>query len=436
MPALAVTLGSFALILVLARLKVPLALAVLAGALAVGLLFGLLPNRDPAPMHRVLAEGVVQPVSVCLVVITALLLGLSNTMRETGQLERIVDLTRAILRRPAIAMGALPALVGLLPMPGGALFSAPMVQAAAGRSETPPGRLSAINYWFRHIWEYWWPLYPGVVMAMGLTGRSLGEFAPTQMPMSLFMIGGGLLLFRRTHSDLHAAAARPPAGTKRRLLRSTASIWLILLIWLAATSALRLLPESLRSDPLVKDLAKYLPLIVALILSLTWTTLAAGLKRGQLRDIWLSKRIFDLAALVLCFMVFQYTLEHLRAPEAIGEELRARRVPLPLVVAMLPFISGFVTGLAIGFVGPSFPIVLGLVTATPGTGSVAPWIALAYGFGHLGQMLSPLHVCQVVSNRFFGTTYAPVYRRILPAAAATASGVVAYFAVLRYVVRM
>ena len=43
--------------------------------------------------------------------------------------------------------------------------------------------------------------------------------------------------------------------------------------------------------------------------------------------------------------------------------------PLVMVVVLLPFIAGMITGLAVGFVGTSFPIVLGLIAATG-------WLAL------------------------------------------------------------
>ncbi|MBL7133336.1 MAG: hypothetical protein ISS78_04505 [Phycisphaerae bacterium] len=55
MPALLYTLGTFALILVLVRLRAPLAVAVLAGAMAAGALFGL----GPVDVIRALAAGAV-----------------------------------------------------------------------------------------------------------------------------------------------------------------------------------------------------------------------------------------------------------------------------------------------------------------------------------------------------------------------------------------
>ena len=43
-------------------------------------------------------------------------------------------------------------------MPAGALFSAPFVAAVDEGGELESSHKVAINYWFRHIWEDWWPL--------------------------------------------------------------------------------------------------------------------------------------------------------------------------------------------------------------------------------------------------------------------------------------
>jgi hypothetical protein len=114
-----------------------------------------------------------------------------------------------------------------------------------------------------------------------------------------------------------------------------------------------------------------------------------------------------------------------------GVELRAMNVAVVVVVAALPFISGVVTGLAIGFVGISFPIIHAMVTASPDEPMAASYIVLAYACGHIGMMLTPLHVCHVVSNKYFETTFAPVYKRTIPATGIMLALAIAYFLVLR-----
>lgn len=428
--ALACTLGAFALILLLARLKFPLAPAIFAGTAVLAVAFG----QGPEEFLRLSATGVVQPRTLALIVITILLLTLSETMLAGGQMKQIVSLVRTLLRRPAVAMAALPALVGLLPMPGGALFSAPMVAAAAGGHEKRSAKLSAINYWFRHIWEYWWPLYPGVLLAVTLTGKDLSGFIAVQIPSGVMMAGAGLLIFRGTGGDLHARSASAPAGTRRKLFAATSSIWLILAVWAAVRALVALLPGVEDMDSEIKGLLTgYVPVATGLLVSVAWTVRLNRLGARSFAGVLKRWSIWKLAVLVAAVMVFQYVLGELAAADRIGGELQRLKIPPVLVVALLPFIAGMVTGLAVGFVGTSFPIVLSIVAAMAGEPSIWPYVALAYGMGHLGQMMSPLHLCHVVSNQYFGTRFGPVYRQIVPSAVLQAVLVGAYFLLLRAV---
>lgn len=452
MDALTITLGSFVLILVLSRLKLPLAGAIAVGAIVLGIWSG----RSPWWVARTMALGVVQGRTIALAIATVLLLGLSQLMNKSGLMEDMVGSARELLRRPAVAMAALPALIGLLPMPGGALFSAPMVQAAAPEGKVAPGVLSAVNYWFRHIWEHWWPLYPGVMLASSLTGDGLVTFSLRQMPLGIIMAGAGLLVMRGTHPDLHTKGPLAGPGAWRRLGRATAPIWVILAVWLPAkVMATGLLILAHTAEAAWAPLAtKWLPLGLGLVASLVWTVRHGGIGAGEVAGTLAGRKVLSLVLLVISVMVFQHVLDGVQAAEGIARQLQEGRLALPmpgwsdtgltlhsvtfalplvLVVILLPFIAGMVTGLAIGFVGTSFPIVLKLAASTVGPEAVGAYAVLAYGFGHLGQMVSPLHLCHVVSNRYFQTPFGPVYRRILPAAVVTGALGVAYFALLRWV---
>jgi hypothetical protein len=234
-----------------------------------------------------------------------------------------------------------------LPIPGGALFSAPMVASAAGEASVPPGKLSAINYWFRHIWEHWWPVYPGVILAMTLTGRSFGDFALVQMPLGLGMVLCGLLIFRNTHPDLHARVAALPPGTLRNLLKTTASIWIIIVIAVPATLALRWVPGAALPARLNEFVTKFLPVGLGLAAAVAWTLRLNRLGFGQSVRLCLNKTVGSMLALVLSVMVFQYVLTRVNAADQIARELQALHVPVLLVVVILPFIAGAVTGLAV-----------------------------------------------------------------------------------------
>ncbi len=433
MSALWITLGSLGLILVLTRVRVPLFASILAGAVCVGVLFRL----EASELLQAAGAALVQPRTIALMIVVTSLIALMGTLQASGQMERIVALVQMLLRRPVLTMAALPALIGLLPMPGGALFSAPMVESAAGGEKVRAGKLSAINYWFRHGWEYWWPLYPGVILAVTLTGMTFGAFIAYQAGMSVFMFSAGLLILRGTHPNLHVIAPPAPRGTKRKLVWATSSIWVILLVWGAVKLLLLWAPRPLSflgAEGIEKTLCTYLPIMLGLVVSLICTIRLNRMSAAAVRGALTNRRIYEMAALILSVMVYQYMLERVEAPRQIGGELMRMGVPVLAVLALLPFVAGFVTGLAVGFVGTAFPIVLGLIAAMDDPGPIGPYVVLAYGFGHLGQMLSPLHLCHVMSNKYFKTRFTAVYREILPAAVLTGASVVTYFYALRWLV--
>jgi len=95
-----------------------------------------------------------------------------------------------------LSMAVLPAIIGFLPMPGGALFSAPLVDDCDSAQSVSAHRKTAINYWFRHVWEFWWPIYPGVFLAMDIPGLSVSVIIMLLGPLSIihFLCGRRLLV--------------------------------------------------------------------------------------------------------------------------------------------------------------------------------------------------------------------------------------------------
>ncbi len=85
-------------------------------------------------------------------------------------------------------------------------------------------------------------------------------------------------------------------------------------------------------------------------------------------------------------------------------ELNGIGIPSVLLFAILPLISGLATGIQLGFVGTSFPIIFSLLGPNPAMKNVYIMLILGYGFGHIGQMLSPVHVCNIVTHKYFNTS--------------------------------
>jgi hypothetical protein len=103
------------------------------------------------------------------------------------------------------------------------------------------------------------------------------------------------------------------------------------------------------------------------------------------------------------------------------------------MVMLLPFIGGLTTGVAIGFVGVSFPVVVSLMGVDPPLRTVLAFTVLAYACGHMGQMLSPVHICLVVTNEHFKTGLMHSLRGLLaPAAVVILTALAIHTSILRW----
>lgn len=406
-PPLIKVLTIFAFILILNRFRCNLGAAILMGACLLALWFGLGIKQT----GLLVVSSFLSSQTLILLAIVGLILVLSRVMEECGQTERIVSSFSAILRSPRRSLAAMPALIGLLPMPGGAVFSAPMVDTVAGSSSLVPSQKGVINYWFRHIWEYWWPLYPGVILAVSLTGIELYRFIGVQLPLTFAALLGGYLFIFLPMRRINLAKISFPVYREwkiffREVLPILLTVVLVILFGLA-TWALR---SWTGREP---GLPKNISIILGLLVSLTWVITSHRVGGKIIKGAALNKMVYSMLFLIIGIMAFGGILQHSGAIVGIKENLIELNIPLPVMVAILPLVSGMVTGVTIGFVGPSFPVLVELVRTSEAAGGVLPYAVLAYGFGFMGVMLSPVHLCFILTKDFFRTDIIKIYRRLL-----------------------
>ena len=116
--------------------------------------------------------------------------------------------------------------------------------------------------------------------------------------------------------------------------------------------------------------------------------------------------------LVIGIVTFKGMLESSGAVENISVEMEKWGVPLIGVAMLVPFFCGFITGIAIGFVGSSFPLVVALVHSAGLGDQMGAYCVLAYGFGYMGMMVSPIHLCLLLTRQYWKAPLQPIYRKI------------------------
>jgi integral membrane protein (TIGR00529 family) len=404
-PALIKVLCCFGLILTLSRLRLHLSLSLLVGAVAVGFSMG----QSPVQIGLCLAISFTRLETLQLVAIICLILVVSQLMKVSGQLDRIVTNFVAMVKSASTVSVVMPALIGLLPMPGGALFSAPMVETAVTGCSLTQDRKTAVNYWFRHIWEFWWPLYPGVVLAVSLLQVEMWRFILIQAPLTLLSIGAGsIFLLKPLRGDNHRDET--DNGGVRLLAPFLWEVMPILLV-VGCIVFMALLRSCLSWAGINVNLPTSLPLILGLLVCSIWVMWA---NRLSLPDLWralVNRNTLLMVLLIFGIMAFKGALIDSQAVLQIREEMVRYRIPFLMVVMGMPFISGLITGITIGFVGATFPLLVPLFAGLSPLDFLLH-ASLAYVSGYVGMMLSPVHICLLVTKDYFKASLAASYRHI------------------------
>jgi integral membrane protein (TIGR00529 family) len=347
--------------------------------------------------------------TIGILMIVWLIMVMSKSMKEAGQMERLVASFSRLSGDPRTVGSVMTALIGLLPMPGGALFSAPMVEASLEALPVNREQKTIINYWFRHLWEYWWPIYPGVILALALLKVQTWTYIATMAPVTAISIfAGRLFILRPIRLTRQEKKEKISWKALRDFLKEILPILIIIFFILfqaALTNGLALLGVHLA-------VPAALSILPGLVAALAWVAISNHLPADRIRASFLDRGSVPLLLLIVAIMIFQGVLRESQAALQIRSELFAYRIPVSLVVMILPFLAGFITGIAVGFVGTSFPLVVPMFPEHHLIGYLSS-AALAFTFGFMGMMLSPVHLCFLVTKDYYRASLIKSYRYLL-----------------------
>lgn len=387
---------SFALIILLIRLRVNIGVSIFTGSLLLGLLFGL----SPQELMSTLYSSATSWSTLRLILIIVAIMGLTSVFSQTGYLKLMENAARNFFPDEKYSLAALPALIGLMPMPAGALVSAPMIEGVADKFGIPPERKTLVNYWFRHVWEHSWPMYQAIIIASAVLNVTVRDLSARLFPLTLIMILVGYLLLLRPLGS-RTDGTRDTREGLGLFLRTTYPILVIILISIV-----------LGYDMIY---GAFIGLLSALIPHFRRIS-----KREVVKYALQPKIVF----LLLSVMYFKGLLEVTGAVETLPKAILSMNFPVVAVITVTPFVVGLITGISFAYVGMTFPLLLPFLTDYR-------WIALACLSGYMGMLFSPVHLCLVFSAEYYGADLGKVYRELLiPALALLLIGVAYIFLAL------
>jgi len=101
--------------------------------------------------------------------------------------------------------------------------------------------------------------------------------------------------------------------------------------------------------------------------------------------------------------------------------------PILPFIFFITFLTGILTGIAVGFIGSTFPLILSL------TGSDPHFFTFAFASGFVGVLLSPVHVCLVLTREYFKADIGKMYKKLIPIAILILIVAIAEFLILDYI---
>ena len=374
--------GSIVMILVCIYKKVNIGLTMITGAVALGLLIWL-PAND---YLLVLFNGLWNSITIMLVISIILLGVLGHILKQTGALEEIIENLNTLISDIRIIAVAMPMLIGMLTVPGGAILSAPLCAEAGTRLEAPPVRQAVINNWFRHVLYFMFPLFPSLIIASQLSGISLSRFFLHNLPLTIVgVVFGFIFLFKGYGHEKDFKNNSFSWNKVGRLLQSILPLIIILILVVLFE--------------LYFPLALLIGIIIALLNYLPGENLMSELL-SRVRTMIIPGIKLPVALVIIGIMLYKEMLTHTGVISDMTNLVLDLGLPVIILIAVISFLVGMLTGDNSASVVILFPLFMPLI---PEGGAVtSAYFAFLYAGSTAGHIISPAHPCFSLTKEYYG----------------------------------
>ncbi len=315
---------------------------------------------------------------IALIIIMILIPILGGIMEESGLMMEMIQKMR-ISRKSSLMM--IPALFGLLPVPGGALMSAPIVQQID--SEEDANIKVSINVWYRHMLIMIYPISSALIIASKITNINLYILVLGLLPGLIVMWVIGYIMLVRNVSPYTEQGER---DLKRAFLNLLPILIAPVFDFVGRTFFNFFVPE--------------LFLLLGLIISI-WLALKFGkMKVSSVKPISKKMKIWRFPLIIFSMFIFLEVFVLSGAPEEIAS------VDLSVfLLILIGFLLGFGTGRIQLPISILLPIYLAQFTVP-----IMPLLDFIFIYTSifLGYLITPLHPCVAYSTEYFKTDFIKV----------------------------
>jgi len=409
-------IAAFVIIILFSFKKVSLAYTMCAATVVMALTSGLPIAQSIQVIWSAFTDATTLELAVTVFAIGVF----STVMKETGYLDNMVQGLSGFLGNVKAAIMAVPALIGSMPVLGGAAVSAPLVDRLGDELELSPAQKAAINLVFRHGMFFIFPLSPSLIVVANLIGVSVGTLLSKLWTYGVAFWVAGYWFFLRSAGQVNTLEASPARDQGA-----------------AGEPSAQIPTEASSSNSRAGHLRQFLrygsPLLAALILSIAfkvslWASMTAGivlsiamahLEKAALPSAPTVIKGANLPQVAAMFWIMAFKEFAARSPvfPALVDSANSHGMSPALLAVVFPLLFGYVSANHMTTTAVLIPI---LVPAGASPDAVLYLTSVIYGAGFVAYFTSPLHLCQVLTCQYYHIDLAQVYKTYWPVIAVVA----------------
>jgi len=368
---------------------------------AAALLLALL-ALDFSAIVLTIYETTTSPLTISLVTATFGIMLLSLLYKETKVIDTLSTSLSKIVNNSKLIVSMLPAVIGLLPVGGGALMSAPLVEAETEKLGLKEDKKTYVNLWFRHTIFPVYPISQVLILTAMLTGVTITGLILRQIPVVIVMVLVGYWIgLRKTQSQTEQK--EKVYVNKGRELKRFCITFLPILVTIVVVIALNI------------DVSIAAFIGVAVLLVIAKPNLKTVVKPLKTWGIW-GITLAAYGAFLLRNIADKIGISQVFSPFVTNGNVDV----LILLIAIPAFLSA-ITGSPSGGIAISVSILTGTVNFNVASA------ALLYITSYLGYVVAPTHLCLVLTAEYFKCSLGKLYRYLIPSLIVSlAAGILIY----------
>ncbi|WP_028309688.1 DUF401 family protein [Desulfitibacter alkalitolerans] len=340
--------------------------------------------------------------TISLMIVVLLITLFSSVMYKTLLLNKLLKSLIDLVKSIHLLIALIPALVGLLAVPGGAVMSAPFIDQLGEKVKMSAGYKSAANTFYRHLSVFFNPLAPLLIIAADLS--TLG-FLPLMkfhlIPVIITLVISLIVINRFWPHESHESSVSTNQGEAHINNSFAASLKSVLFTGLPLIVAIVL--------TIILEVNFIIALVIAIALTILLDYKEDKILKTSDIKIMLSQGInWRLGFSVYAIMLFGAFVKDSGAIPILAQIITNSNMPLLLILILSSVIIGFAAGHPIVGSAILYPIFLPLI------GENVAYLSLILTGMMFGYVVSPIHLCLIVSNEYFKADYLESYKLLFP----------------------